>query len=482
MTAFRFPAGRSFARSSASAASRAATSRSPFFVWNSSFVMSSAARIAALCVSTIGPCDSTFFRAWSTYAATSRVYSGGRSERTVYSSPPIITLTACFFVLTARPPPCPGARRRAPAAPATPSAALARLLLEEGEPREEIVHSPARRLDPLAQHLVLLLKIGDAVPDLGIELHGGAAAPAALPQLGFRLECARAPTRQLLGHVAQDGLQLVEHLHIRPLSVVRQARPPGPSARARAVHPRRARGACARDRGTCSARRRCAAPPGSHPPVPDTRRRLPAARAAALRRVAARRPPPPRSRPPVRATPGRAPAAAAAAEDDTPPAPGGGPSPTIVPRTRTAAQPRRGRPLRPSLTTPPPSPPVAPLPPPPPPRLQLPRCTSARRRSPLTQSGASSPISPYQVLSHRRTNAAAAGRPSAPRPRRSTRREHPSLFPLPRPYSRPSTGTPCPPRRAARRGCDWPSCARPGAPGRAAAGAAGAPLRRTMGS
>src|SRR5437870_723299 len=100
MTAFRFPGGSSLVRSSASAASRAATSRSPFFAWNNSLVMSSAARIAALCVSTMGPCDNTFFSAWSTYPATSRVYSGGRSDRTVYSSPPIMTLTACFLVLT----------------------------------------------------------------------------------------------------------------------------------------------------------------------------------------------------------------------------------------------------------------------------------------------------------------------------------------------------------------------------------------------
>src|SRR5213080_4644273 len=69
--------------------------------------MSRAARIAALCVSTLGPCDRTFFNAWSTYAATSRVYSGGRSDRTVYSSPPIITLTACFLVLTHGPPALP---------------------------------------------------------------------------------------------------------------------------------------------------------------------------------------------------------------------------------------------------------------------------------------------------------------------------------------------------------------------------------------
>src|SRR3989454_788924 len=66
----------------------------------------------------MGPCDNTFFSAWSTYAATSRVYSGGRSDRTVYSSPPIITLTACFLVLTEPPPPlAPGALPPAPAPP-----------------------------------------------------------------------------------------------------------------------------------------------------------------------------------------------------------------------------------------------------------------------------------------------------------------------------------------------------------------------------
>src|SRR5213594_1730445 len=107
MTAFRFAGGSSLVRSSASAASRAATSRSPFFAWKNSLVMSSAARIAALCVSTIGPSANTFFSAWSTYAATSRVYSGGKSDRTVYSSPPIITLTACFLVLTHGPPALP---------------------------------------------------------------------------------------------------------------------------------------------------------------------------------------------------------------------------------------------------------------------------------------------------------------------------------------------------------------------------------------
>src|SRR5436309_209922 len=55
LNAFRFAGGSIFARSSATAARRAATSRSVCFARNSSFVMSSAARIAALCVSTNGP-------------------------------------------------------------------------------------------------------------------------------------------------------------------------------------------------------------------------------------------------------------------------------------------------------------------------------------------------------------------------------------------------------------------------------------------
>src|SRR5439155_1413592 len=180
MTAFRFPGGSSLVRSSANAASRAATSRSPFFAWNNSFVMSSAARIAALWVSTIGPCDKTVFSAWSTYAATSRVYSGARSERTVYSSP-----------------------------------------------------------------------------------------PATLLQLRFGHDGARAPPGQFVRHVAKDGLELVEHLRISSLSVVRQAHPPEPRARAPTAHPRPARAASARDRGTCSASPRCGAPPGC--PAPDTR-------------------------------------------------------------------------------------------------------------------------------------------------------------------------------------------------------------------
>src|SRR5881398_2735821 len=208
MTAFRFPGGSSLVRSSASAASRAATSRSPFFAWNNSLVMSSAAKIAALCVSTMGPCDNTFFSAWSTYAATSRVYSGGRSDRTVYSSPPIITLTACFLVLTGLlrrhperpPPPTPTPTRRPAAGPrahAAVAAGFPRLLFEKRQAREEIVDPPPRRLDPLAQRLVLLLQVRHPVPRLGVGLGGGPAPPTALLQLGFGLDGTRAPPGQL---------------------------------------------------------------------------------------------------------------------------------------------------------------------------------------------------------------------------------------------------------------------------------------------
>src|SRR6059036_879102 len=192
MTAFRFAGGSSLVRSSASAASRAATSRSPFFAWKNSLVMSSAARIAALCVSTMGPCDNTFFSAWSTYAATSRVYSGGRSDRTVYSSPPIITFTACFLVLMARlplpPPPCPPRSASACCcAPPAPIARLARLLLQEREPAQEILHPDLRRFDSLAQQLVLLLHLGGAGLDLRVGPGGARAARATFLQLGFGL-------------------------------------------------------------------------------------------------------------------------------------------------------------------------------------------------------------------------------------------------------------------------------------------------------
>src|SRR3989449_9693367 len=76
--------------------------------------------------------------------------------------------------------------------------------------------------------------------------------------------------RSLVRHVAKDGLELVEHLRINSLSVVRQAHPPALPAPAPTAHPRPARAASARDRGTSSAKPRRGAPPGCR--APDTRR------------------------------------------------------------------------------------------------------------------------------------------------------------------------------------------------------------------
>src|SRR3989442_197744 len=199
MTAFRFAGGSSLVRSSASAASRAATSRSPFFAWNNSLVMSSAARIAALCVST------------------------------------------------------------------------------------------RRRCARVARRLVLLLRPRPPLPRLGRVLAGAPAPPTTPLQLGFALDGTRAPPRQLVRHVAKDGLELVEHLRISSLSVLRQAHPPAPPAPAPTAHPRPARAASARDRRTSSAKPRRVAPPRCW--APDTRRTLRAARAAALPSAARHRRP-----------------------------------------------------------------------------------------------------------------------------------------------------------------------------------------------
>src|SRR6266700_3345420 len=101
---------------------------------------------------------------------------------------------------------------------ASVAAGLACLLLEKREAGEEIVNPQPRRLDALAQRLVLLLQVCDSVPHLGVGLGGGAAAPpGTLLQLPFRLDGARAPRGQLLRDMAKDGLELVEDLRISSL-------------------------------------------------------------------------------------------------------------------------------------------------------------------------------------------------------------------------------------------------------------------------
>src|SRR6185503_3341327 len=90
------------ARSADRAVRRWAISRWDCRDWNSSSVIARAARMAAFCVSTIGPAEATSFRAWSTCSATALVYSGGRSDRSVYSSAPIVTLTTDFLLTEPR--------------------------------------------------------------------------------------------------------------------------------------------------------------------------------------------------------------------------------------------------------------------------------------------------------------------------------------------------------------------------------------------
>src|SRR5207247_1213889 len=164
-----------------------------------------------------------------------------------------------------------GARRAA--GPSTVASGLAGLLLEECQARQQIVHASARGLHALAQRLVLLLQIGDAVPHLGVGFrrhpcHARRPRPSApdpaLLQLGFGLEGARAPAGQLVRHMAENRLQLLEHPPINPNSVIRQARPPAPSAPA-------ADAWAAAD----------AAPPRARPPAtgPRTRRAAPPRRA-----------------------------------------------------------------------------------------------------------------------------------------------------------------------------------------------------------
>src|SRR5882724_5936555 len=118
----RLAGGRRCARSSAMAEIRAAISRSPRRAWNSSSVIASAARMAALWVSTPRMESRTRLSAASRYAATSRVYSGGNSDLTVYSSPPMMTRTAFLGAVTTRCLPV----RETPTAPRAIAPALSR--------------------------------------------------------------------------------------------------------------------------------------------------------------------------------------------------------------------------------------------------------------------------------------------------------------------------------------------------------------------
>src|SRR5205814_10066653 len=105
---------------------------------------------------------------------------------------------------------------------------LAGLVLEERQPPHQLPYPPPRRLDALLQVLVLLLEVGDAATYLGIEPRRRCAArlPVRLLEVGLGLEGARVPGGELVRHIAQHRLQLVQGPRISSFSVVRQTRPP----------------------------------------------------------------------------------------------------------------------------------------------------------------------------------------------------------------------------------------------------------------
>ena len=101
------------------------------------------------------------------------MYSGGSSERTVYSSPPMVTRTA-FLVVAVTP-------RSSP------------VLLQEREPGREHLEPLARRLDPVAQRLVLGFELDHPLARF-LELRPGDLAPVGLGlgELGLGAERAGA--------------------------------------------------------------------------------------------------------------------------------------------------------------------------------------------------------------------------------------------------------------------------------------------------
>src|SRR2546430_12868919 len=94
-------------------------------------------------------------------------------------------------------------------------------------PYTTLFRSP-RRLDALPQRFVVLLQIRHPDPRLHVRLGGSTPAARSLLQLSFGLDGTRTPDGQLIRHVAENRLELVEDLRISSLSVVRQAHPPGP--------------------------------------------------------------------------------------------------------------------------------------------------------------------------------------------------------------------------------------------------------------
>src|SRR3984957_5506951 len=138
----RFAGGSHRRISTPKASSSAVTASEAALASNSSFVIWSAARMAAFVRSTTVPVEPriTCRIARSTYSATARVCSGGASLRIAYSSPTMFTRTRRSFPVIVRPPDGPP---RAPGPRPAAAAGIARAPTYDGP-----FHPPTPRVGP----------------------------------------------------------------------------------------------------------------------------------------------------------------------------------------------------------------------------------------------------------------------------------------------------------------------------------------------
>src|SRR6185437_8687808 len=109
---------------------------------------------------------------------------------------------------------------------------LTPLLFEEREPRHQVLQACPRGFHPLAQRAILRLHLRHPGPELGIGARDGQrrsrgglrprardrAGPRPMTGLRLRLEGACAPARELLRHMADGALELIERYRVKSFS------------------------------------------------------------------------------------------------------------------------------------------------------------------------------------------------------------------------------------------------------------------------